>query len=241
MRVINEEFLRAAKLVKGSEFVITDDDIFTPMAKDFIEANKIRLVKQHGKNSDSMPVDVSFMRNGRIHYINAMTGAIYKSKPEDMTHIRGNLLVKKNHPRIVFRGTLEYLEAKIMETQVIAAKNNAVELVENLQELFNYVCSILAAEVKETPFEIGRLLGYDSKELRHVSHNPKEYFGIEHPVPKYTMGEVAVWLNTLRTEARKAELQAVNTFQGKRNDIVEALNRLSSAVYILLLKHLTGR
>ena len=59
------------------------------------------------------------------------------------------------------------------------------------------------------------------------------------------MGEVCVALNNVRTFIREAELLAVTAFtqDGKvtRPDIVEALNRLSSCVYIMFCKKVAGQ
>ena len=54
------------------------------------------------------------------------------------------------------------------------------------------------------------------------------------------MGRVCAELNYLRTFIRETELSAVEAFtvdgEMKRSDIVEALNRLSSCVYIIFCK-----
>lgn len=52
--------------------------------------------------------------HGQRTYIDAQTGAGYGEKPEHMTHLRGNLLVPKTHPRIAFRGQLVSLQAEII-------------------------------------------------------------------------------------------------------------------------------
>lgn len=241
MRVIDEAFLRAKKLEKGGGFLLEEGDVVTPMAIEYADANKIKLQKPRKTQKNEMPVDASGFTRGGIRYFDAVTGAAYAKKPEDMTHLSANLLVKKSHPRIAFRGALDCLEAQIMETQSVAQRNNSPELAQSLQEILLFVRSILAAEVKEIPFKAGGLIGYTSDELRSVSHNPQKYFGIGHPVPDYTMGEKIVRLNSLRTEVRRAELSAVNAFAGKRGDIVGALNRLSSAIYILILKELAEK
>ncbi|MBQ7953992.1 MAG: cobalamin adenosyltransferase, partial [Clostridia bacterium] len=49
-------------------------------------------------------------------------GGVLTNKPEHMTHLRGNTLVFKDHPVIKYRGALDYLESKIICTQVIADK-----------------------------------------------------------------------------------------------------------------------
>ena len=43
-------------------------------------------------------------------------------------------------------------------------------------------------------------------------------------------------LNSLRTQVRQTELAAAQAFPEGREDIIRGLNRLSSAVYILMLK-----
>ena len=44
-----------------------------------------------------------------------------EEKPEEMTHLRGNRLVPKTHPRIRFRGQLDSLMAQVLELQCRAA------------------------------------------------------------------------------------------------------------------------
>ena len=60
-------------------------------------------------------------------------------------------------------------------------------------------------------------------------------------MPEYTDGAVVLWLNRARCAARAAELAAVRAFvdgDGKpfREDILKAMNRLSSMLYILMIR-----
>jgi ethanolamine utilization cobalamin adenosyltransferase len=62
---------------------------------------------------------------------------------------------------------------------------------------------------------------------------------------EYGMGPLSLRLNLLRTCARETELAAVTAFRDPehpsrclREDIVTALNRLSSLLYILIYKYL---
>ena len=55
------------------------------------------------------------------------------NKPEHMTHLRGNTLVFKDHPVIKYRGALDYLESKIICTQIVADKKGY----KSLEELAN--------------------------------------------------------------------------------------------------------
>ena len=118
-------------------------------------------------------------------------------------------------------------------------------LAEDLEALLLHLRQILAAEVKEQPLEPCRLLGMDSDEIRRVSHNVKEHIGIDHPIPSYKMGRTCTALNRLRTQVREAELAAAAAFVAEdgscsRTDILQALNRLSSCVYILFCRNLAG-
>ena len=85
------------------------------------------------------------------------------------------------------------------------------------------------------------LIGLNEQELRFVSQHPTQYFGVGHIAPSYKMGKLAVELNLLRAMSREVELAAINAFADgevkiERKDILRALNRLSSALYIMYLE-----
>ena len=178
-------------------------------------------------------------------YVNGETGEVLSVKPENMTHLHGNVLVPKTHPQIAFRGMLDSLEAKIMSLQVAASENGLHRLTDALDEVLAYVRQILSAEVLDKELGEIHLLGLDSARLRYESHHIKEIYGIPHPMPEYRMGRICIGLNELRTFVRETELAAARAFQSgdtcTRPDIVEAMNRLSSVIYILFCRQLTGR
>ena len=65
-------------------------------------------------------------------------------------------------------------------------------------------------------------------------------------MPEHTDGEVILQLNRCRCAARAAELAAVDAFvnpdgNAVREDILRALNRMSSMVYILMIKAKAGK
>lgn len=224
-----------------SELTVEADAILTPSAKDFLLEHRITL-----KTGDpTMTVTPIPERGGAKRYVEAATGRELSEKPEDMTHLRGNLLVPKTHPRVAFRGRLDSLMAEIIAAQCAMADRGEGEMAEQLEELLGFLRSILSAEVKEEPLGEVSLLGLDSAGLRRVSHHVKEEIGIPHPVPSYRMGPTVAALNRLRTQVRETELAAARAFETEagcqRRDIVEALNRLSSAVYILLCRYLARR
>lgn len=221
---------------------VEEGTILTPAARDFLREQGVTLTfAPKGAAPAAMTTTAIPTRNGGAVYVDAATGESLDHKPEDMTHLRGNLLVPKTHPRIEFRGRLDSLMAQLLEVQLTAQEEGRPQAAEELEELLAYVRKILGAEVKDEPLEEIALLGMDSARLRWASHHVKETLGIDHPVPNYRMGRLCVALNRLRTQVREVELSAVRAFPaGERGDIVEGLNRLSSCVYILFCRNLSG-
>ena len=215
------------------------DTILTPAARDFVKEQGINLVPA-GNSMSMSPIP---KKGGKPVYVEAATGRELTEKPETMTHLRGNLLVPKTHPRIAFRGKLDSLQAQIIALQVRCKDEPA--LLRDLGELLSACRAILGAEVKEEPLPPLRILGMDSGELRRCSHQVKEVYGIGHPVPSYEMGPICAQLNLLRTQVRETELSAARAFEKgdstfDRADLIEGLNRLSSAVYILFCRKVSG-
>lgn len=215
-------------------YEVEADTIITPAAKDFLKEHGIRLVTLRALEKKQEP-----------GYVLGATGEHVGEKPEDMTHLYGNVLVTKSHPRIALRGKLDSLEAKILETQQVAREENRPDLCKELEEMLDFVKEILRSEVRAQVLKDIRILGLDGREIREMSHNVEENFGIGHPTPSYSMGRVCVALNSLRTTVRETELQAVHAAGGGDltggKEIVEALNRLSSFVYLLFCGELTGK
>jgi len=150
-------------------------------------------------------------------------------KPEHMTHLYGDTLVSKCHTRIIFRGKLDSLVAQVMLIQCDVASAGAdPALLADLQEIQDVLQELMRAEVLEQPLERGALFGLTMDQLRAESH------ALYPPVPR--PGRAYVLLNVLRTAVRETELAAVVAFGAARPDLVLALNRLSSAVYVLMYR-----
>ncbi|MCR8843516.1 cobalamin adenosyltransferase [Paenibacillus sp. SC116] len=173
-------------------------------------------------------------------------GGFLETKPEHMTHLYGNMLVFKDHPRIVFRGKLDSLETKLLEAQISCHKLNMAKLVEDLEEVLQFVRRIVRCEVLSEPIEEFHLLGMTPIELREQSHFPKKHFGLEHFQPSFDMGEAVVVINALRTMTRETELLAYQAFkkehgEADREDIILSLNRLSSLFWIIMFRIRVGQ
>ena len=238
-KILTEENLRSEMIPDGQkEYAVLKGTVVTPSAREYLKKRGIRLKTDPGSAGKWQTMSrTEIKKQGKFSCVDAKTGQAYREKPEDMTHLRGNLLVPKTNLRIVFRGKLDSLEAGILTGQAMAAERGEEELVSRLGEVLERVRLVLGAEVKETPLSEGTLFGWNHDELRYVSHHVKEEVGIDHPVPDYRMGRMALELNRIRTEIREAELAAVAAFsapeENGRPDIIEELNRLSSGVYIL--------
>jgi len=175
-------------------------------------------------------------------HFDVIDGSQIENKPEHLTALRGNLLVPKNHPQIKFRGMLDALEADLIVAQVELDRLGVPKAVEDLAEVLRYVRQILRCEVLDVPFETVQLFGLDDAQLREHSHHPVDYFGIPHFAASHEDGEAVAILNQLRTKVRQVELAAYDAFDTggtsapTRVDIIRALNRLSSAVYLMMFK-----
>ena len=167
-------------------------------------------------------------------------------KPEHMTSLSGDRLVPKTHERIAFRGLVDSLQADVIEAQVLASGLGESEICGNLGEILIFLRDLMAAEVKETPFPPLFLSGMDAEEIHRQSHKSFIRDAEGKPVfPDYTQGPMVARLNTLRTRTRQVELLSVKVFGPKetaspelqeREDIITALNRLSSAFWLLICR-----
>jgi ethanolamine utilization cobalamin adenosyltransferase len=159
-------------------------------------------------------------------------------KPEHMTHLHGSRLVCKNHPLIALRGQLDLFHCQLIEAELWLRERGEWQLDEQMEEIAAFARQLMVAEVRQEPFEVKNLLGYTVDELREVSHHPEQHFGVKHTHLSIAQGPVAIRLHCLRAKAREVELYANQAFTDSegncaRTDIVTALNRLSSAFYIL--------
>jgi ethanolamine utilization cobalamin adenosyltransferase len=93
----------------------------------------------------------------------------------------------------------------------------------------------------EEPLETESLCGLTDREQRHHSHFPQEVYGQPHFMPSAEDGPEMAALNSARCAAREAELAAAEAFcradgTVQRQDILRAMNRMSSMLYILMIR-----
>lgn len=228
-RVITESFLRRNFLHKiPDNFHLQDNQILTPAAAQFLRERKVCLLR--GSTT---------AESGKAKYVAAEGSATYAEKPEYLTQLTGNQLVSKDHPRIIFRGLLDQFQAEIFLLQQQLERAGNVALSQNLGELLDRAREILRAEVVGKELPQRNLLGFSAAEIRDRSHQTQKYFGLKHLEISAQMDPTLLALNRLRTLIRQVELAAVTAFsrdgQVERTDIIQALNRLSSVIYVMML------
>lgn len=176
---------------------------------------------------------------------NMDTSHLSKEKPEHMTHLRGSNLVPKTHPIIAFRGQLDSFEGLVL-SGIIDAKNNGFEgLAEDLTELLDYSRSIMRAEVRKEELAPINICGWDAAEIRERSHYPNKFYNVNHFTPQPEHGKIMAMLNLMRAKSRELELAAAHAFyhedgSTERDDILQAVNRFSSLIYVFMLQLLAG-
>lgn len=167
------------------------------------------------------------------------------SKPEHMTHLRGAELVPKVHPIIAFRGQLDSFEAMLLELVIDTEMAGFKDLSSDLNELLEYSRTIMRAEVMEEPLAPMVICGWDSDEIRERSHYPNKFYSANHFTPQPHHGKIMAQLNRLRAQSRELELSAAHAFYREdgstdRDDILKAVNRFSSLIYVFMLQLLGG-
>ena len=207
-------------------FYLGKGDTLTPGARDYLSRERIEV----------LPAEQAKPEEYRL-----ANGAVLREKPEHMTHLKGNLLVSKTHPRIALRGRMDSLEAELLLCQLNCEKWRA-----ELGEILALARNLIRWEVLDEPAPEGKLCGLTAKELRSHSHRPQDYYGQPHFMPEAADGAVILRLNRCRTAARAAELAAAAAFTDEngnctREDILRSLNRMSSMLYILMIREKASR
>ena len=196
-------------------------DQLTSTARDFLRRERIEILP----GSQARP-----------ERYRLLSGGYAEEKPEHMTHLNGEVLALKTHPRIRFRGKMDTLEAELILCQLVPGAPEAA-----LGEILTLARKILRCDVLDEPLIWDTLCGLSEQEQRTHSHMPQDYYGQPHFMPQASDGSVIAGLNRARCSAREAELAAVEGFSDRegnllREDIPKALNRMSSMLYLLMIQ-----
>ena len=202
-------------------FYLGKDDRLTPEARDYLAEQKIQILSPEEIKKNSYRGE---------------NGGVFLEKPEHMTHLNAEILVPKNHPRIRFRGAVDQLEA-----QILLCQKELPQLSAPLQEILDLSRKLIRCDVLQEPLGEITLCGLSQQEQRRRSHFPQDYYAIPHFMPSMEDSMAVLHLNSLRALARQTEIAALDAFSDRqgnptRPDILQALNRMSSMLYILMLQ-----
>ena len=201
-------------------FYLAKGDQLTSDARDFLNRERIEI----------LPAEQARPQRYRLP-----GGGYMEEKPEHMTHLHGDVLVSKDHPRIAFRGAMDTLEAELLLCQTFVPGQR-----DRLGEVLDLARRLVRCEVLDEPVPEQTLCGLTQEQLRSHSHRPQEFYGQPHFMPTVSDGEGVLRLNKARCIARAAERQAVRALP-EREDILRAMNRMSSMLYILMIMEKTGK
>ncbi|WP_297596719.1 ethanolamine utilization protein [uncultured Cetobacterium sp.] len=243
--VLTEEKLKIMYKQKKMDILEVDEGtILTPSARQFLSEKGIELVNVQEKLSNEIQEE-KVIQEVKSKY-KGINGELYMDKPEYMTQIYGNVLVKKDNKRIVLRGKIDSLQAKwlVLSKGLESCKN--ANLIKDLESVEKFIKKILVSEVLGEALGELDILGNSLDQIKEISHNPNKFFKRGHlfEISKKD-DEIILKLNEVRTYSREVEISAIEAFVKEngvveRKDLLTALNRMSSVIYIMMLKGAVG-
>ena len=265
MKAITEQIIRdEIKCNIPEVYYIPNGCILTPAAREFLQQEKIRIAKEGQVLPEKkMANDEEKANSCRANtpsykslssaqettatgkYVDYETGAFYNEKPEFMTMMVGNKLVRKDNPRILFRGKLDSSQSLVIFAQSIITQLGEQKVVDDLSTVLDALREVMRADVLDCDLRDVKILGLTHEEIHEQSHNPQKFYNIAQcKLPDYTLGRAYAFLNMIRSNIRETEVAAAVAYMdGKkmtRNDIIEELNRLSSAMHVMMCRYEAG-
>ncbi len=217
MNFLTEEDIRARNVLAGGTFYLQPGERLTPSAMEYAMQERITVTEDATGGAVSCP---------------SLGSCSIKA---EMTLLDAGVEVPKNHPSIVMRGKLDMLLAQVVltQTQFDPKDRKPAFLKECLNDIHAWVLVTLQGEVTGQTVCATGMGGMDIPTLHLISQEPKKYLGLDHMAAHAAMGGNVALINWLRASVRETEVVAVNC--SKNMDVLCSLNRLSSALYVLML------
>jgi ethanolamine utilization cobalamin adenosyltransferase len=251
---VTETWLRERfSLGHGTEIRLPADARLTPAAQTLLRERRI-LVKYADEAGRVFLDETPDARTPELKRVNPLTGDAarrtggclmcgqpVRKKPDTLTHLDAGALIVKNDPRLKLRGKLDSAIAHAVLTQAeFDPQGPYPALALWLADLRSALGNALKAEVTGADMPPIAMGDMDEETIHAISHNPLKYLGHDHLLPEAGQGTRVAGLNLLRAQIREAELYAADVYIARdftvtRPDIMQGLNRLSSAVYVLML------
>ena len=222
MIFITEDEVRARCPQPGGALTLAPGERLTPSASEYMAGMHITVTRAECAPGAQSPE--AGCAGGRVH---ADCG---------MTWLDHGALVPKTNARIIFRGKLDSLLASIVlaQTQFDPKDRLPALLKDALADVKNWVMHILAAELAGGIPESSGMAGLDEETLHAVSRDPKKYLDVDHCMADASQGGNLALVNWLRALVRESELEALRHLPDNQA-LCASLNRLSSALYVLML------
>lgn len=239
-------------LASGSEVRLPAASRLTPAARDVLNARRIRI--RYSDEVGRVFIDAQGTDEKTRQQVHPLTSSaireaahcllckqIVDKKPEALTHLNATTFVAKNDVRIVFRGRVD---SAIAQAVLLQAEWQSTSVPGSLQKMLADIRAglgnVLRSETLGDPMPAIAMGEFDEVQIHAISHNPLKHMGHDHIVPTVEHGLDVARLNLLRAVIREAEVAGAQAFiktdfSIDRADVLQALNRLSSAVYVLML------
>ncbi|MDN6448360.1 MAG: ethanolamine utilization cob(I)yrinic acid a,c-diamide adenosyltransferase EutT [Enterobacterales bacterium] len=250
---ITEDWLRANHtLSEGSEIRLPSDSRMTPSARELIEGRRLLVKFQDEQGrlfvAASLEEDKALPELQPVHGLTSQDRAAAAScelchqavvdKPDTLTHLNAQVMVAKNDPRLAFRARLDASIATAVWLQ--SELSGMASVAHWLADIRSLLGNIMRADALDIPLAVQEIAGLTADELHRLSHQPLKFLGHDHIVPDVNQGRDVALLNLLRASVRETEITAAKVFIGadyhvQKADLLQALNRLSSAVYVLMI------
>ena len=242
---ITEAWLRANHtLSEGAEIHLPADARLTPSARELLESRRLRI--KFLDEQGSLFVDDDAQQPQPVHGLTSsgtypqacceLCRQPVDKKPDTLTHLTAEKMVAKSDPRLGFRAALDATIALAVWLQIELAEPWQPWLADIRSRLGN----IMRADAVGEPLAAQSIVGLNEDELHRLSHQPLRYLDHDHLVPEAGHGRDAALLNLLRSKIRETETVAAQvfitrSFEVLRPDLLQALNRLSSTVYVMMI------
>lgn len=251
---VTEDWLRTNySLSDGTEIHLPADCRLTPSARTLISDHHlvVKYLDDQGrlfvenleelKESDAQKIKLK-----HVHGLTSQDKRVMSScqlcqqevlhKPDTMTHLNAYTLVSKSDPRLGFRAKLDSTISLAVWLQG-EVSDYAQSWLTDIRSVLGNIMRADAMDQTLPHFVIGEL---DEKYIHQLSHFPLKYLEHDHIVPAFEHGKNVRLLNLLRTSIRETEIVAASIFIDRdlivqRPDIMQGLNRLSSATYVLMI------
>ena len=230
MRFLTEDDIRARCPQAGGLLTLGEGERLTPSAQEY--ASGLRLRIESGKEA--------CQETGKDACAKApQTGTPAQpdrpGRGQDTTYLDKSTLVSKTHPSIIMRGKLDSLLAELVliQTRFDPQGRRPALLKQCLEDLRRWIWRALSAEITGERLADGAMGGMDADILHQISRDPRKYLGLDHFTADASLGGDIAELNRLRALVRENEVMAVAC--SGHPEVIGSLNRLSSAVYVLML------